>query len=121
MGGEAGPPSQRDGGQTQGEDPHACRVQPLGRPAGGVKDEDEQMSMAEAENRLVCVSSTAERGDRSPQPSSDFRGLWAELPRLPGEPALQRPQPDRAGPTGEPAGGCGGKWASPSLDRGHRS
>lgn len=123
VGGEAGRPPQRDGGRTRGQDPPARGVQPLGHPAGGVKETKtgKTMSIAEAEDGWVCASSTAERGDGSQRTSSDIGGLREELPGLPGEPGLQRTQPDPAGPPGEPAGVRGGKWTSLGLDGDHRS
>lgn len=68
--------------------------------------------------KCVFYPHAAERRDRSEPRASDIR---KELPRLPGEPAVQRPQPDRAGQTEEPPGCRCGKSASQSLDKDHRS
>ena len=65
--------------------------------------------------RLICLfvsfcPRTAERSS-SPKPRlSETDRLQEELPRLPGEPAVQRPQPHRVSETQRPTSYCHGKY-----------
>lgn len=60
--------------------------------------------------RISPLVLCAAKSGSCPEPrTAETHPVQQELPRLPGKPALQRPQPDRPGEKEEPPGLCSGK------------